>query len=335
MNKNKKNIFTIFITFMLLLTIFFIIILPGQCIVKASIGDRLKKVYTSKYVVDITYDENIAFDPLLPVDRIKEIPIYINVNVSGFYIDEMLDLGYNGTGTFADLRIKNNPEWATTTVFPYQNVPIDIREGGSVKQVSLIVEVDENAPAFSQEEIEIEVKIRGAGALVENIVTKKVKFIAGYIPLLDISVDKKTNMISPNELAFFNVNIKNLGNEKTILNLKTIDYEDWKIYFVEDSVTIESDETKNIKITVQSPQSFGYHDDNKMIKLFLKPSYFKNSSLIGDTYEISFIVQVKGFSTQGIELILMIVITLIIVLVVLTFIFKKFGNKIKKGMIKK
>jgi len=31
----------------------------------------------------------------------------------------------------------------------------------------------------------------------------------------------------------------------------------------------------------------------------------------------------------------MIVITLIIVLVVLTFIFKKFGNKIKKGMIKK
>ena len=84
MKKTRKIIKTMIFSFIILCLLF--TIFPT---VNAGIGDKLKEAYTCNLIIDTTFNKTIANDPLLPVDRVKEIPVYISTDLSGFYLDDM------------------------------------------------------------------------------------------------------------------------------------------------------------------------------------------------------------------------------------------------------
>ena len=297
--KKTKKIINITITLLLILCLIFTI----SPTTPAKYGDKFKEFFAANLVIGVDFNKTAAYEPLLPVDRVKQIEVYVSTDLSGLYVDDMWYIeeintnAYENQSIFGNIKVNNTPSWCTATVFPNLNVPLNIKKDGFSREVTLVIAVDEDAPAFSQEEIELEITVGNIGSIVGGTYTRKIQFIAGYLPLLDFNIPEKTKSISPGEIADFQMNVENLGNAKTLLNIDVLDKpEGWTIG-VPDKVEINDSST--IILNVQGPISFGYHDEKESIRLKMVPAHFENTSVTGEEYIVSFIIQSRGFSTPG------------------------------------
>ncbi|MEF8878928.1 MAG: hypothetical protein V5A64_00875 [Candidatus Thermoplasmatota archaeon] len=261
-----------------------------------TIGDFEKgNAYELTPIVKISYDKSVANDLLLPVDQSKSIPIFMNFSVSGTYDDEMMPY-LEDEGVFVDLKIVEKPDYCTATISP-KKTTFYIKKGGATYNASLALSINERGHALSVGTIKIQVDVNGIGSINNATITDEIQFIPGYLPLLELDTKQSKKKVVAGEIADFEVNIKNRGNAISDISFMVVDKpEGWKVQLPDD---LEVDLESNVTISARGPKTFGFHNDRGIIKVKVIPSHYKNESLEGKDYFLSFIVQSEGFSTPG------------------------------------
>ncbi len=319
------------ISSIILIAIFglFTAILPNALAISMPI-----EVYYCYSEVIIDFDNDAANMPLLPIDRTINIPISLNYFVHGKY-DEIIPPYYadRNFDNFVYLHVEDKPDWCNATISP-SFLQIPALANGTIKIANLTIKIDENAQAFIPGFITLKIRVTDMGPIIGDTFYTKIKFTPGYFPLLRINIsDEMVRLIEPLETTNFEIDIENLGNDKTVVKSKIVDIpEGW-------TVTIDSNTTigtgtslgdnpkKTISLDVQPSIDFGYRNERKVIQVSLTPTSFTDQSISGQEYLVSFLIQSRGVSTPGFEA--SIALFALIIIVLCNFLWKKNKGKIK------
>ena len=318
MNSRFRTFKSLAILTVLLISIFTFFIPSAS----AGILDRLEDAYTFNSIVKIEYDEKTAMDPVLPLDMVKNIPITMSIRVTGYFAEELLHY-YEGNNLFIDVEVNETPEWCTASILPRKLI-IPASANWSTSNATLDVMLSHDAPAFSVGLVKVKVKVGKLGSIQGGEFFQDIQFIPGYLPVLRLDVpDSTCELVGPDKVANFDIEIENLGNAITDVTCRTINVPDGWAASIVSSATIgsraSSGSTKRtLRLTVKPPYGFGYHEDREIIAVSITPSCFENSSLIGEEHLLYFVVHSRGFYTPGFE-----AISVIIVLISVALIFKK------------
>jgi hypothetical protein len=282
-------------------------------------------IYNCYSVIRIEYDNQIANDPFLPIDMVKEIPLTVNYHVDGYFEDYVPEAYEMESLIYFD--IVSKPKWCNVSLMP-NFLKLFPKAEGVTRDILLIIKVDENAHAQSSGIVQIKTTVDNMGAVKGGTFFSNISFIPGFYPLIKLNIEEDIKSINPLDIADFKINIENLGNAKTIISSKVLtEYDDWTVSISNETVigskTIGDDPQKEIKLSIKPPNNFGYHNERKVIQISMTPKYFNDESITGEEYILSFIVQSRGFSTPGFE-------SILFFLIIIAFIFIiKFKQKTK------
>jgi hypothetical protein len=305
----------IFIPFTIILLIFFVI----SNNVSAELGD----MWICQSNIDLNYDEEAANKPVLPVNMTIDIPIQFKYYIDGLYAKHVAYNYYsNGHCVYIYIYVENVSEWADATISP-QNLMIPATVDGITDNLTLTVKINRSAHAFDKGIATIRFDVKNMGSVKGGDIYKDISFTAGYLPFLEIDLPQGNAMtIRPDETADFDIKLENLGNAKTNVNFTILDVpEGWSAKITQNillgTTTIGENIDNIVTLSVKPSYEFGYHNEEEIIKVLINPSHYKESDLVGPTYELSFIIQNKGYFVPGFE-----VISIFLALTILVFILK-------------
>ncbi len=300
--------------------------------------------------VSLYWDTVDEKDPIIPRDDLKKLNVTFEYSFDhGLSFSEGLYLNYVNYKDFEFTQTKHSPEGA------YSKAKIDLeildmpswchatfRHAQAIANLSslfvgkipLYIILDDDAPAYEQGYIQVKAKIRSPPAISYFNVFEKVfnlTFTPSYYPIIDVNLPEvNVKEIEPYETAIFPLDISNLGNDKTIVTLEVENLpNDWKAT-VTDSIIIEKNSSKKAQLSIKPPRNFGYTDEVGILRLKVTPKRAYDTSQIGDSLTISFLIKNKGVSVEGDGLfsaISMIIIVIIIFLVAGLYIRKKIKSK--------
>jgi hypothetical protein len=267
----------------------------------------LDRVYDCEYNLIITADEDAINNPFLPVDMVVQIPLVLELDFYGRYSEEMEPYYVGAATAIIDMFVNNTPSWASVTISP-PSMELPLLSGEpAVGNATLNVKVDEEAIPFVDGIIDLRIICQGIGAIDKRIFDKPITFYPGYLPFLKVNTEDTVERVSPQETARFDIEVENIGNAKTNVVTKVLNEpEDWHVEITSDLVLGTSaygeDSKDTITLSVKPSYTAGYHNEREIIKVALTPVYYDNDSLSGEKYILSFIVQNRGFSTPGFEI---------------------------------
>lgn len=286
----------------------FVIFISSQVMPLVSAGP-LQKIYKCEARFKVEYDKTVFDKPLIPLDRAYEIPIKISCIINGLLANIVAET-YDDV-LFLDVFVKYAPEWCIATVDPPM-IEIPISADWQTVNSTVYLILKENAPAFEREHLEIEVEMHLSVGMTATIIPKGnaslvIPFQVGYIPILNInSTNGYYKIVNPYQTATFNINIKNMGNGRTIVESKIIKVPKGWSAKIASEVTLGSkvkgdDPKKTLTLTVKPSYSFGYHEEQGVVTVSIRPISADDPSLKGEEYVLSFVVQNHGFSLPGFE----------------------------------
>jgi hypothetical protein len=150
-----------------------------------------------------------------------------------------------------------------------------------------------------------------------------------YIPIIDAYPKKDLLEVAPGEIAVFEIDLENQGNQLTEFRFVDLDFPDgWTAAIVSetkiDSAQLGGESKKTVRLQVTPPYNFGYHDEQEQITVTVQGFYFAGTNgqnTSSSPVPIRVIVRNRGFSFQpGVEMAAIIII--IIVLLVLAFLLR-------------
>ncbi len=249
-----------------------------------------------------------------PVGGMYLIPINISVAIRGTFSKLIASIFSERASAIIELSAQPMNEWFSVVV-SHNSVHADI--GTSFQKVAedpyLQVTLDERAPAKSMGKIKVTMTARRQNALLatikESTTTAEISFTPAYLPIISVTPKGNFKQTAPGSPAEIEIELENLGNAKTVVDMRVLDVpEDWVATIsarVTLGTTVLGDNPKKMVIlTVQPPYSFGYHNDREQIEVEFIPKYYAEPSgeaLIGDPQVEPFIIQSIGFSTPGFE----------------------------------
>jgi len=314
-----KGIFSkIFISFIILI-ILLLTIMPS------SSAGFMDDWYRCEPIIDVEWNETDISEPISPYSEPREIPIKIKIKISG-PLQHIVSEKYGGNDFFVDLYMEDTPEWCKASLYP-PIIIMKVSQNWEIANATIAITLDKDSPAFQREELKIRIVSRRMGykatVVPEGNATLTIPFKVGYVPYLAINeLGGNHKEIEPNEVAYFPLEVINLGNDITDVKIDLITVPDgWNVE-VFDFITLDKYHGKSYKKTlnlaVKPPDSFGYHEDREVIEVSITPSSNFDSNLTGESNILTFVVYSRGFSTPGFE-----GITVIISLFVVLFIYKR------------
>jgi hypothetical protein len=121
-----------------------------------------------------------------------------------------------------------------------------------------------------------------------------------------------------------------LGNARTRVYIELTGVpDDWSASITNEIIIEEGTGSKaTAYLTLKPPKGFGFHDDTASIFIKFTPEMAENPTYKGDPQTLDILVESRGFSIIGIEvLILPIIVIVIIILLLYYFIIKKRSEK--------
>jgi hypothetical protein len=260
-------------------------------------------IFNLQSVLNVTWG-NETQQPLVPRGELRTLTLIITHTVAKTAL---------GTGALATLtgvlipinvKIIDTPSWCTATI-EQGTLSVTVQPDTiSTVETKLSIQVANDAPAYSLGYIKIKATAEKTSLIegCENDVT--LNFIPAYKALISLSLpETNAKEIGPMDTAVLPINIANLGNARTIVLLDVTNVpEDWTAIITSQLLLEEgSGSTGTAYLIVKPPKSFGYHNDEKTIKISMQPVDADDYSKKGEiTYE-TFLVQSRGFSTPGFE----------------------------------
>jgi hypothetical protein len=223
------------------------------------------------------------------------------------------------------LEIIETPSWCyavlgSTTVATDLNI-------SEITSTKIYITIDESAPAYSKEgTIKIKSKINNLGLIEGEEKVFNLKFKPAYLPIIDTNFPElNTKRVSAEKNAIFPIEIENMGNSRTRVILKVEQVsKNWQATVTDEIILEQGKGSKAIAyLTVIPPKDIGYHYGQGAVKVSMTPYRAENKEEVGNPSYASFIVQSRGFSSSGIENILLIFLIVIIAIVIIFLIVRK------------
>jgi uncharacterized membrane protein len=275
--------------------------------------------------VDISWD-NISEEPLVPRQDQVELGLDVRYGVTcgPIFAKSLLKL-YVGSQVEIKLDIieEETTEWVSANL-KSSTITTMIKDEEDEYSSSLTLSIARDAPAFEPGIITIKTTIDKVGPIDGFSQKFTLRFRPDYLPLLSYSTpETNSKTAGPMDTVQFPIEVTNKGNDRTTVQLE-IEYipEGW-LAVVTDEITIDKEETGTVYLTVKPPKSFGYHDDRASIRVKMTPAFAEDLQQKGDPRYATFIVESRGISSVGIEIVLLPLIVIIVLLVVVIYIFSK------------
>lgn len=262
------------------------------------------------------------------------IPVTIGYAISGVGTDIVY---FAGQKVRIKVEVVEMPEWASISV-PIPEILLDISTSFLYDTINIGIDVNENAPAMASDNIKILItadELKGLGGGVSKVTYGPIRidFKPQFIPILSVNV-KNSNYqeISPMANAEFDIELENLGNGKTEVVFEVLNLPSGWTISVPNIKTLGTkafgdDPTGNVKLSIQPPRGFGYHDDKQTIQIKVIARYYSSGSVNEREYPLDVTVQSRGFSIIGIEVPLILILLIVLFIVAVVFLFKKIKKK--------
>lgn len=227
---------------------------------------------------------------------------------------------YKGRTVVMQVEPFGYPDWATVTVSNWPTVKIQAEE--QYPKVTLTVKINENAPAYGEGDIKLRVTIPTEG-LIEGVVTEfGFPFSAGYLPLVQAEFPGgESRQIGPMDTASIPIELQNMGNARTRVNLEVSGVPSgWAATITNDVLIEEGTGSKaTAYLTVKPPKGLGYHDDVASIVIKYTPEMAENPIFVGETRTVDILIESRGLSVIGIEIVLIPLIVIILILLAIYY----------------
>jgi hypothetical protein len=251
-------------------------------------------------LINVTYPKQE--DVIIPNSGVLDIPLLITAKLTGPWAKfvEKFSLLRNKVMEI-ELNVVQKPDYCTASI-SNPLAKIKVREPEPYKS-TLIVTVNENAPAFKQVTVKISATSKIESGLIFNIAEETVEFdinfIAGYWCVVGYNIPGGTlKEIKSDETTDFQIDIENIGNGATLVEIELIDEpkEGWSANIAStvqlaSAVTQDGDTKKTVHLKIHPPTK---SDKNKIRKTFgvrFTPSYLGRPELKGQTEILFFNVE--------------------------------------------
>jgi len=291
------------------------IFLLSMFVAFASNGSAQIGLINYNTVLTVSYNANEAEESVAPLEDLRSVQLKIQHSNTGL-LSRPLEWISNKYKQEIHLTVGETEDWVTATLTDYVVLAdLDLTSTETIDFVSVVIKLTEDAPANSEVVIPIKAvaqEINVAGIVVhEQEAETLVRFQPQFLPIFNIQPEATLLEVAPGEVARFPINIENQGNGKTefTFDIKNLP-EDWSASIVT-TTTVESvkssDNTKTVYLEVTPSYAFGYHNEQKDIKLEVTARFFAykddsgNATSATKTNEYIFSIRNKGFSTPGFE----------------------------------
>lgn len=325
--------FLIVLTILVLLNLLLNPLTLSSNISEMQTQSDFRSIFAAYPIINLTYAE--VEENLVPNSGVLDIPIYITMRLGGNFVN-LKERLLNDYVLNIDLSIEEKPSWCTASL-SNKEVQLSIIDPEPY-QTTLTVTVNENAPAFKQNNVIIKATSPEVSGLfftrLEAVESSfEISFIVGYWSVVSYDMPKGTIMkISPYETADFEINIENIGNGPTFVKIELIDEpkKGWSAN-IASSVQLASatddgmGTRKTVHLRIKSPFEPGYHNEMGSFRVKFTPSYLGRPDLVGSTEIITFNVKSVG-NVKDVEsenFLLLILITVIFLIIIITFFLKR------------
>ncbi len=246
---------------------------------------------------------------VVPLSGELIVPINVSTQIEGVLASFWEKL-LSGITASVDLRIKETPAWATGLIEPNVVNP-DISQTWDGEEARVHISFDENAPANLPVKLVIEMTASAPINRVKSVTKEaEISFTPTFLPIIDVLPKSTFKEVGPGEVAFFELELENLGNAETEFLFSITDIPEGWIASIPSNIKVGSqfsggNPKKTIQLTVTPPYNFGYHNELVTIKISAKGRYFAGSDvgiLETEIPEIIFTMRNRGFSTPGFEI---------------------------------
>ena len=328
MNKQFQKIKT-FMIFTLILCSSLLVICP---IIKSA---PLDTYFKCEPVLIIEYNETLLEDPIVPLEEARKIPVTIKMKIRGPGAD-IVAKNTKGVDFIVKLYIDEFPEGCHAAITPplvRVKMSKEIARDYLYENATVSIVVNQILPALTKERVIVRMESKPLGRVVKRgNITQELPFTVGYYPLLGVSIPKgNVKNIHHDETASFPIELENMGNGNTEVISEVIDIPKGWIAEIMTSTTLGSNllggsTKKTITLKIKPPIDLGYHEERAVIKVTITPTYYKTPKFEGEPHYLSFIVQSRGFSTPGFD-----IITLLLAFILVMFLIWKRKNYLKKN----
>jgi hypothetical protein len=254
--------------------------------------------------VNVTWLSNETQEPIIPRGELRQLDLMITHTVTRGALGKYLLLLYTNTQITIDLEIIDQSPWCTATLSQGTVSTYVIPDGRTTSTTQLSLSVADDAPAFGLGFIKIKATAQKIGFIKGFADEFTLSFNPDYKPLIKPSLpETNTKDIGPLDTAQFPILIENLGNARTVVLLNVVSVPEGWNAVITSQVTLEegTGSTATAYLVVRPPKGFGYHYDEQTIKISMQPVKADDFNKKGEiTYE-TFLVQSRGFSTPGFE----------------------------------
>jgi len=265
-------------------------------------------LFNLQSVLNVSWGNDTG-QPVVPRGELRQFDLTITHTVTRGALGSFLLTLYQNTQITIDLQITEIPSWCTATLSQGTVSTVVIPNEITTRTTQLSLQVEDNAPAYGLGYVKIKATARQIAIIKGFEQEFTLNFIPDYKPLIKPSLpETNSKEIGPMDTAVFPVQVENLGNARTVVLLNVVSVpKDWNA-IITSQLTLEegAGSTATAYLVVKPPKGFGYHYDEETIRISMQPVKADDYSKKGEiTYE-SFLVQSRGFSTPGYEMIVFI-----------------------------
>ncbi len=292
----------------------FLLLLSSVILVFSPISSAGLLRVNSYIDVAWTLDE----DPIVPRDEVRILNLTVNyqANKAGDLGAGIID-AYGNKNALIKMEVVDSSPWCTANLRS-DTVPLPISSKMQKGTNQLNIQIKEDAPAYGLGFVRIKASVGQLGWLSPYSNEFELNFQPAYLPIINTELPKgNSEKIDPFQSAVFPIEIENMGNARTKVFLEVVSITDGWTAAVTDDVTLDEVEgsESTAYITIKPSKRIGYHDDKGIVRVSLTPARAEDINDLGETSYVTFIVQSKGISTPGFEVILFVCALLVVVMI--------------------
>jgi hypothetical protein len=272
-------------------------------------------IYKAKVNIRLQWSDGGFEEPIVPREEIVTLNITVILEiVTGESFGAGLLQGYTGSPALINLHIVDFPSWC------YPTLKYDVLVGNISPRIEaktqVFLNINENAPAYAQGYITINIKVPDLGWIKGDNQTFTLNFKPAFFPIIKTELpDVNTKEIDPYSKAVFPINVENAGNAKTKVFFEIENLPQGWVGVIQDSAILETSGSKDtIYLTITPPNTIGYHYEEAIITVKITPTFADNISQVGTPIYGYFLVRNRGFSSGGLEFYLIIFVIIMLIL---------------------
>jgi len=283
----KRRIIVILIIFFLGTSFYPALVSSKTTVTK---NDQTEDIFFGlKSHVDLTWDENLTLEPIAPNIELFDLDLNISFWVTYGIFGGLVGVFLCGRPVQIKFEI-DKPDWCSASLSS-SIITISIPKKNVMRSIfiSLVVHVNDSAPAFEEFPITIKAttdrEIKGPFGLISFLspatITKNITLRADYTGIISYYVQDSIET-PPQIEKQLPVIAENMANGKTIIECEIIEsLPDFVVYFDPEELVLEVGEEKTTYLNITAPVDFS---GEGMIMVCFTPHYFYNYSIVGASF---------------------------------------------------